>query len=176
MNSSPALTPLIDLSRNRFKSVPETAGVYVIFWFRDGKPVPIHRILGVDERGVIYIGSTKESLKKRLRRLWISIEMAYGRRIRKRYPHTFGVSLLYTRFHTVIRDDELMIFYNSFNPDEADYQEKLALFEYTRRYGEPPPLNLKVGRQYLAIVDLGLHGKSRLVGELDRELREVLGL
>jgi len=168
--------PLIELSRNRFSGVPETPGVYVVFWFRDGKPVPIHRILGVDVRGVVYIGSTKESLKKRLRRLWISIEMAYGHRVRKRYPHTFGISLLYTRLHTVIRDDELTIFYKSFNPDEADYQEKLAILEYTRRYGEPPPLNLKIGRQYLATAGLGLYGKSRFAGELDRELREVLGL
>jgi len=170
------LIPLIELSRNRFSDVSETPGVYVVFWFRDGKPVPIHRILGVDERGVVYIGSTKKSLKNRLRRLWISAEMAYGRRVRKKYPHTFGVSLLYTGLHTVIGDDELTIFYKSFNPDEADYQEKLAILEYTRRYGEPPPLNLKIGRRYFAIAGLGLYGESRFVDELDRELREVLGL
>jgi len=176
MNSSPAISPLADLSRNGFKDVPKIAGVYVISWYRDGNPVPIRRILDADERGVVYIGSTKESLKKRLRKLWISIEMAYGRRTRKKYPHTFGVSLLYTSLHTVIKDNELMIFYKSFTPEEADYQEKLALFEYTRRYGEPPPLNLRIEREYLAIWDLGIFDKSRWMDELDRELREVLGL
>jgi len=26
---------------------------------RDGKPISIHRILGVDEKGILYIGATK---------------------------------------------------------------------------------------------------------------------
>ena len=57
MNSSSPLKPLIELASNGFRDVPTKPGVYVVFWIRDGKPVPIHRILGVDNKGVLYIGS-----------------------------------------------------------------------------------------------------------------------
>uniref|UniRef100_A0A7J3Z561 Uncharacterized protein n=1 Tax=Ignisphaera aggregans TaxID=334771 RepID=A0A7J3Z561_9CREN len=67
-------------------------------------------------------------------------------------------------------------YYKVFNACEAEDQEKLAILEYTSRYGEPPPLNLQVGRQYFMILGLGELGKSKLVGELDPELRSVLGL
>jgi len=39
----------------------------------------------------------------------------------------------------VIRDEELLIYFKEFSADEAEYQEKRAILEYTRRYGEPPP-------------------------------------
>mgnify|MGYP000418552183 FL=1 len=65
--------------------------------------------------------------------------MARGRIRRKRYPHTFGPSLLYTGLHNIIRDKELWLYFKEFSVDEAEYQEKRAILEYTRRYGEPPP-------------------------------------
>jgi len=56
---------------------------------------------------------------------------------------------------------------------EAELQEKLAILEYTRKYGEPPPLNLKIGRRYITIWNLSLKGKQ---DKFDEDLREVLGL
>jgi len=43
-----------------------------------------------------------KGLRDRIRNLWISIEMVYGFKKRKRYPHTFGPSLVYTGLYKVI--------------------------------------------------------------------------
>jgi len=127
---------------------------------------------------VLYIGTTrsKKELKKRIKDLWISIEMVRGRREREKFPHTFDRSLLYTGLYNVIRDEELWIYFKEFSKDKAEYQEKRAILEYTRRYGELPPPNLQVGRQYFAIYGLGLYGRSRFVGRLDPDLQTVLGI
>mgnify|MGYP000249114699 CR=1 FL=1 len=189
MNLHSTPEPLIELALKGFRDLPTKPGVYIVFWVREGKPVPIPRILGVDERGVLYIGSAgkgkgkdvecaegKKGLRKRIRNLWISIEMVYGHRERGRYPHTFGPSLVYTGLYKVIGVEDLWIYYKVFNVCEAGYQEKLAILKYTNKYGEPPPLNLQVGRQYFMILGLRELDKSRLVGELDPDLRSVLGL
>ena len=178
MESPSPLKPLAELASNRFRSVPIRPGVYVIYWVKDGKPVPVQRILGVDERGILYIGTTRgeKGLRGRIRDLWISIEIVRGHRRRKKYPHTFGPSLVYTGLHNLIKDEELRIYFKEFSIDEAEYQEKRAILEYTRRYGEPPPLNLRVGRQYFMMLNLGVVGKSRPVGKLDPDLQTALGL
>ena len=178
MKTSNIFKPLVELVANGFKNVPKRPGVYIIFWIRDRKPIPIHRILGTDERGILYIGATrsKEGLRGRLRDLWVSVQMVRGQRKRKKYPHTFGPSLAYTGLFNIIKDDELWVYFKEFSKDDAEYQERLAFLDYTRKYGEPPPLNLQVGRYYFTIVGLGIVDKSRLVGKLDDDLRSVLGL
>jgi len=177
MKTSNIFKPLVELVANGFKSVPEKPGVYVIFWIRDGKPRPIHRLLGTDEKGILYIGATRrKGLRGRLRDLWVSVQMVRGQRKRKKYPHTFGPSLTYTGLFNIIKDDELGVYFKEFSKDDAEYQERLAFLDYTRKYGEPPPLNLQVGRQYFVIMELGILDISRPVGKLDDDLRSVLGL
>ena len=51
---------LVDLACSRFKKVPKKCGVYVVFWSREGKAVKVPRIMATDERGVSYIGSTRD--------------------------------------------------------------------------------------------------------------------
>jgi len=51
-----------------------------------------------------------------------------------------------------------------------------AILEYTRRHGEPPPLNFQIGRRYFMMLGLGELGGSRPVGELDPDLQTVLEL
>ena len=152
--------------------------MYVVFWIRDGKPVPIPRILGIDEGSILYIGTTrsKKGLRRRIGDLWISVQMTRRRIERKRYPHTFDPSLVYTGLHNLIRDEEVWIYFKEFSVDEAENQEKRAILKYMRRYGEPPPLNLRVGRQYFAIIGLGVYGRSRVIDRLDPDLQTVLGL
>lgn len=169
-----ALKPLMQLAVNNFESIPKKPGVYIVFWVKDGKPRSINRILGIDERGVLYIGSTKASLRRRLRDMWRSVEVARCRIKLKKYPHTFGPSLLYTGLHELIADQELWVFFKEFGENAAKKQEMSAILEYTRKYGEPPPLNLQVGRQYYIILGLGLLGKSKLKADLDPDLRSAL--
>ena len=181
------LKPLEKLASSRFISVPEGHGIYAVFWARNGEFVPIPRILGTDERGILYIGTTRggkkrgrskekgRGLRERLRDLWISVQSAYDPGKRS-FPHTFGKSLVYTGLYKVINVKELEIYFKELNKGEADYYEKLMLSEYTRKYGELPPLNLQVGREYFLTLGLGKLGRSRLRGELEAELRSVLGL
>jgi len=138
--------PLVELASRGFRNVPEKAGVYMILWVKNRKPVTIQRIRGSDERGILYIGSAV-NLRRRMRELWRSIQIV--RRL-KTYPeeHTFGATLLYTGLHDVIADQELYICFKVLNKQEAKKMEKEELLKYTRRYGEPPPLNLNIGRRY----------------------------
>jgi len=164
---------IVELSASGFRSVPTNPGVYIVFWWRNGKPVPISRVLGVDMKGVLYIGGTTGSLRRRLKDLWYSVRAARKGKHEWEYPHTLGVSLAYTGLLNIIKDNELAIYYKDMDRSEAELQEKLAILEYTRRYGEPPPLNLKIGRRYTTIWNLSLKGKQ---GKLDEDLREVLDL
>ncbi|MGC8983562.1 MAG: hypothetical protein ACP5KA_07430, partial [Desulfurococcaceae archaeon] len=113
--------PLTELARSDFLDVPAEAGVYVVFWARSGKPVAIPRIRGLDERGVLYIGSTagRRGLRKRIRSLWISIQVARGSRKRRKYPHTLGASLAYTGLHEMIADHELCVCFKVFSDQDA---------------------------------------------------------
>ena len=165
---------LVDLSRDNFKGVPEQPGVYFVCWVRNGKPVPIQRLSGVDKNGILYIGFTaKEGLKERLNDLWKSVDNIY--KGKSAGPHTFGVTLIYTFLTRKIGIDELAVWYKPFDDGcYAEAQEKRAICEYTRRYGEPPPLNLQVGRQYLAILGLAKLGKSILAPKLDPELEKII--
>ncbi len=173
MNKNPV--KLVDLAKKRFGNVPKRPGVYIVCWVKDGRPRPLQRLLGIDDHGILYIGATKskEGLKGRLKALWNSVRRAFEGRSSS--PHTFGPTLIYTNLICKVRKDELAVWYKDY--DDSDYveaQEKRTLYEYTKRYGEPPPLNLQVGRQYLAIIGLGILGKSILAPELDPELKDII--
>ena len=171
---------LVDLDRTRFTGVPKQPGVYFVCWVRNGKPVPIQRLLSVDENGILYIGSTKAKagLRGRLRQLWNSVKKA--REGKGTGPHTFGPTLVYTSLisrnnRKGIKIDELVVWYKAYDDGRyAEAQEKMAIYEYTNRYGEPPPLNLRVGRRYLAIVGLAEAGKSIPAPKLDPELEKII--
>lgn len=160
------------------KSISESPGIYMVYWVRNGESVEINRILDVDRKGILYIGATRRrGLRSRLRDLRISIEMAKGIRKRKKFPHTFGSSLVYTGLVNRIEKEELYVYFKTYNkPEEAEDQEKLALLYYTRRYGEPPPLNLQVSRKYYIILGLGELGVSKLTRKIDPDLKCALGL
>jgi hypothetical protein len=156
--------------------IPESPGVYVVCWVKEGNAVPVPRIIGVDKAGILYVGSTA-NLANRLKSLLKAIRIARGENEKpsKKYRHTLVLTLLYTGLAERISSKDLLVYYKTFNgKKEAETQEALFLYEYTRLYGEPPPLNLKVGRQVLMILNLGVLGKSIIAGELDPELATLL--
>jgi hypothetical protein len=175
----PQLIRIKDLATNEFKDIRDKQpGVYIVFWIKDGEPVLIRRICGADQRGTLYIGSSK-NLREELRGLWESIEIAAGKKRykRKKLPHTLGPSLIYTGLFQHIRDEDLWIYFKEFaTSKEAEDQERRALLEYSRMFGEPPPLNLQVGREYFLILGLGRLSKSRLAPKLDPDLKSALGI
>jgi hypothetical protein len=125
---------------------------------------------------VLYIGFTKRKtgLNGRLKDLWRSIRIAYGL-LKGRYNHTFAISLIYTGLISKIKLEEIFLWYKEINaPRDAEDQEKMALHEYVRHYGEAPPLNLQIGRKYFAILGIGELGKSKLAPKLDPEIRDAI--
>lgn len=109
--------------------------------------------------------------------MWHSIEIAEGIRKRRGYSHTFGPSLIYTGLYQYIKDEDLWVNPKEFaTENEAEAQEKRALLEYTRTFGEPPPLNFQIGREYFLILGLDPLGKGRLAPKSDPDLKSALGL
>jgi hypothetical protein len=165
----------------RRTNLPKTPGVYIVCWVKGGNRVTIPRFLRDDKSGILYVGSA-ENLARRLTSLRNYILDAFrtarGEKSRyKEIKHTLALSLLYTNLVKVLSEEELLIYYKTFESvDEARDQEALILYEYTKYYGEPPPLNLKIGRQYLMILGLGKLKRSKLVGELDPELALLIDL
>ena len=76
----------------------------------------------------------------------------------------------------MVGDEELWVWFKELGTDEARLQEARVLLEYSRRYGEPPPLNLNVGRQLSMVLGLRRLSKSLLAVELDPDIRDALGL
>jgi len=155
-------------------TIPRNPGVYVVCWIKEGNVTPVPRILGVDKAGILYVGSAA-NLVRRLRSLIKAIRTARGENEKSNNKHTLAQTLLYTGLIEKISSKDLLLYYKTFNSKkEAEIQEALFLYEYTRLYGEPPPLNLKVGRQVSMILDLGRLGESVITGELDPELATLL--
>jgi hypothetical protein len=137
--------------------------------------------MGIDRAGVLCIGSTKnlKSRLKNLKRYVINaLRVARGKVTTiKEYKHTLALSLLYMGLAKKISENELLVCYKIFSDEkEARIQEALALYEYTKRYGEPPPLNLNIARHRLLILDVGMVDKSIITERLDFELASILGL
>ena len=167
-----------DPAINKFKDLRDKPGVYIVFWIKNGKPMVIGRICGEDRKRVLYIGSSR-NLREELRKLWESVETIVERKKCKRrgYYHTLSPSLVYTGLFQRVKSEDLWVYVKEFaTKEEAEAQERRALLEYTRTFGEPPPLNLQVGREYFLILCLGKVGKSKLAPELDPDLKSALGL
>ncbi len=151
------------------RRAPEEPGVYVIRWVRGGEPVRIPRLLGVDESGALYVGSTG-NLRRRLRRL--------VRGLRRPGPkiHSAALSYYFFALHKRIEMSELEVAWVELGSrDEAGEQEWAALRSYAETYGEAPPLNRSLGRKkylLLGIVEL----RARLAPRLDPRLAKLLGL
>lgn len=126
------ITPVI-----RSNELPFSRGVYKIHVLAsNGGPEPINRVLGTDEEGVLYIGSTPErTLQERLTDFRKTVDPNYktkshvaGRRYNK-------IGNLKERYPI----DSLAITYEIVdNPSEREDELK---DEYQSKFGEVPPLN-----------------------------------
>jgi len=150
------------------KLVPQEPGVYIIRWTKNDKPVSIPRILGVDEKGILYIGSAND-LRKRLRKLIRGLKRPSPK------MHTASLSYYFFRLHEHIKIHELEVSWVIFKDRrEAEEQEWIALRYYADKYGEAPPLNRALGRKkflILGITELGV----RLAPRPDPRLAQLIG-
>lgn len=109
------------------RRAPEKPGVYVVRWVRGGEPVKVPRLLGVDEKGVLYVGSTG-NLRKRLRRL--------VRGLRKPGPkiHSAALSYYFFALHKHIEMSELEVAWVEFGSKDEAREHLGATPRHTARH------------------------------------------
>lgn len=158
---------LANLATNKFKDVENVSGIYFVRWSRDGKPVAISRLGGVDQKGILYVGSAK-NLKKRVKRLW--------RGINQQGRHTIGKTIIFCKVFELINLDEYEISWEEArSPEKAIGLEWTAIKLYADKYREPPPLNLQLRREMFIVLGIGKWGKSRFAYEEDKFVKAILG-
>jgi hypothetical protein len=120
-----------------WKNIPKGCGVYRVHCLNgNGEVVPIPRVLGVDPRGVLYIGKAT-SFAERVSNLKKTISPDYqgqshvcGRRYKNKTYESFGQRFPFHRLCV------------SFEPSAAPaVAEAAALTAYVQQFGELPPLN-----------------------------------
>jgi hypothetical protein len=162
---------LEDLARRRFVDVPKSPGVYFVRCSRGGKPVAIYRLGGRDEGGILYIGMSKKDLRKRIGQCWRAITRWAGQ-------HTVFSTLTFCGLLDLVESSELEVSWEALkSPEDAESQEWAAMYLYCRKYKEPPPLNLIVGRRKYMILGhtrLGKAPEARLAPEIDDYVKSVV--
>jgi hypothetical protein len=123
---------------DKWESFPRTPGVYVVYSGR-----PIHRLRGVDSRGILYIGKST-GVRDRLWEfyyihhpasafLWVHLPVArivLGSKMTSKKAVEVALGKLAVRVATPLARIEV------------DRAERSLLFAYMYEYGESPPLNL----------------------------------
>ena len=147
---------LKDLTIKNFKEITKDSGIYFVRWSKNGKPVSISRLNGVDQKGILYIGSAKE-LRKRIRELWKGINGQVEN-------HTIGKTIIFCKVSEIINLDDYEISWEELKTrEEAMGQEWAAVKYYADKYKEPPPMNLGIRREYFGIFGIAKFGRSQFV-------------
>ena len=114
------------------------SGVYQIRWSIDGKPQPIHRADGVDERGLLYIGRSKD-LKSRIWSFWRNIKTDVG-------LHTSAITFRDYNYGRRFEENQLEVRWVTLPNDQANSVEREKLRDYIEKYLDAPPLNISKRR------------------------------
>lgn len=114
-------------------NAPLMPGVYKIYWIKNGAPVTIKRLVVDDESGLLYIGQTDGTLRKRLNEFRCSAFI-------QSTNHSAGLKYRTNpALHELIEAWEL---FAEIHPCAESYQlETIELRNYSLIYGEVPPLN-----------------------------------
>lgn len=158
---------LKDLAVKKFNNIRNVSGIYFVRWSRNGKPVSIPRLGGLDHKGILYIGSAKK-LRRRVRELWKGINGQVE-------AHTVGKTIIFCKISEIVNMDDYEISWEELSTHEnAVGQEWAAIALYAEKYKEPPPLNLGIRREYFMVIGIGKIGKSRIGYDPDRFVRSVI--
>jgi hypothetical protein len=114
-------------------NTPLLPGLYRIYWIKNGASVTIRRIASDDQSGLLYIGQTDLTLRIRLNQFRCS---AFAQSTNHSAGQKYRTN---SALNTLIKPDEL---YVQIHPCAGSYQiETTELTNYSRTYGEVPPLN-----------------------------------
>jgi hypothetical protein len=119
------------------KSILNKKGIYILHWYSGDKPREIYRLVGVDSKGILYIGCTKKrTLIKRLE------NVATVFQANKKQMHTLGIRLHTSPLKGLIKLEDIYVSYTF--TEEAEKLEKQEISKYIKKHGEEPPLNSKI--------------------------------
>lgn len=125
------------LIKESLSDIPEKPGIYRLYAKNsNGNFIAIQRFAATDKSGLLYIGrTTKQTLKKRIYNL-----LATSREITKTTNHSGGFKY---RTNPIVREtlDNHQLCFEYEVCEDPKFREKELLFEYSRIYGEYPPLN-----------------------------------
>lgn len=110
----------------------------------DGNPLPIHRFLDCDDRGLITIGETR-NMETRRRQFVCGRDKCYG--------HSVGNLLYYLLRHSPLNErfQGFKIEYRfreEVDKSNAKQAEDRLIKAYVREFGEVPPLNTSIPDRY----------------------------
>jgi len=158
---------LEDLASKKFYNTPNNPGIYFVRWSRNGKAVPISRLNGFDDKGILYIGSAKK-LRRRVQELRKGIKG-------KVEAHTIGKTIIFCKIFEVVSLSEYEISWEELETHEnAVGQEWAAIKSYADKFKEPPPLNLGIRRECFAVVGITKFGRSRFGYDPDEFVRSII--
>jgi hypothetical protein len=118
---------------------------YRVRLLKDGKPFPMNRVLGLDEKGLLSIGKTK-NMEGRRAQFVSGVMNGYG--------HSEGNLLRLLVLYSGLKDhvpSQPQIecqFLSCKSEDEATETEARLLKDYLCRFGELPPLNSAIPNRY----------------------------
>ena len=118
------------------EDLKKKTGVYKLHWKKCSKPELIHRLAGVDNQGILYIGCTKKlGLYSRLKNMATVFDP------QKKQMHTIGLRLAHKPLKNLISIEDIYVTYELC--DNSEEREKELIRNYFLKYGEEPPLNSK---------------------------------
>lgn len=152
---------------DEIKHIPESPGIYFVRWARESQPVQIPRMTGIDSKGILYVGKSK-NIRGRIRRLFNAI-------VKNKPLHTFYKTKIFCKISQLINLEEYEITWENLETEEeATGQEWAAIKIYCDKYHEPPPLNLSLSRELFAIFGLAKFGKSKFAYEADEFVKNII--
>ena len=119
---------------------PKKPGVYEIRYASNGTAIPLPRVFGTDNRGLLYVGNThRRTLRKRLKEL--KEDVAENRHVR----HTVRKTFWDYRFCDAFPREKLELRYAPCK--DAEDEETKILLEYLMKFKDKPPMNFTFSRK-----------------------------
>jgi hypothetical protein len=163
---------LKELASRDFDNVPRKSGIYFLRWARNGNPVKINRLTESDYNGLLYVGESKD-LKSRFKRIWNGVNLEKKSSIKN--IDSLRKTIFFCKIHEVIKIDEYEITWQQLTTNiEVESQEAAALKLYTKKFKEPPPMNLQFCREKYAIWGLGKWDDSKWLVEPNDFVKSVI--
>jgi hypothetical protein len=133
-------TQWVSIVKFDHQNTPKKTGVYELRYASKGKAIPLARVFGTDQRGLLYVGSThRRTLRKRLKEFKEAV--AENRHARCTARKTYWDYKFYDAFPC----EKLELRYAPCK--DAEGEETKILQEYLMKFKDKPPMNFTFSRR-----------------------------